>query len=116
MTIDTPCIGICSTVYGDDICRGCQRTFQEVIDWNGLDLSQRQVIWDRLNFQAQKTLKTLSGQVKILDPQKFSEALVKYHVIQTPKHSEDFLIFLLLKKVGGEISDGSEIGLEINGS
>ncbi len=120
MTIDTPCIGLCSTVYGDDICRGCQRTFQEVIDWNGLGLLERQMIWDRLNSQAQedlnnlKSFKNLSGQVRVIDEQKFAEALIKYHVIQTPKHSQAFLILLLLRQAAGEISDGSEIGLEIN--
>ncbi len=32
---DSPCIGICSsTNLGDEICIGCKRTAQEVIDWN----------------------------------------------------------------------------------
>jgi len=32
---DSPCVGICSTSnVGDDICIGCNRTAQEVIDWN----------------------------------------------------------------------------------
>lgn len=32
---DSPCIGICSsTNLGDEICIGCGRTAQEVIDWN----------------------------------------------------------------------------------
>ncbi len=32
---DSPCVGICSTTnVGDDICIGCKRTAQEVIDWN----------------------------------------------------------------------------------
>ncbi|KAA0952431.1 DUF1289 domain-containing protein, partial [Pseudomonas sp. ANT_H14] len=24
-TIKTPCVGLCSTVYGDLVCRGCNR-------------------------------------------------------------------------------------------
>ncbi len=32
---DSPCIGVCSTTnVGDDICRGCGRTADEVIYWN----------------------------------------------------------------------------------
>lgn len=32
---DSPCIGICSsTNLGDDVCVGCGRTAQEVIEWN----------------------------------------------------------------------------------
>ena len=30
----TPCLGICSTTYGDDVCKGCKRFVHEVISWN----------------------------------------------------------------------------------
>jgi len=44
----TPCVGICSTVYGDEICIGCMRTYKEVINWNvGLDEDEKQSIIDR---------------------------------------------------------------------
>lgn len=33
---ESPCIGFCSTVYGDDVCRGCNRYFEEVIHWEKL--------------------------------------------------------------------------------
>jgi predicted Fe-S protein YdhL (DUF1289 family) len=49
LKIDTPCIGICSTVYGDKICRGCKRQFKEVIEWNGYDSEQKQEIYARLD-------------------------------------------------------------------
>jgi hypothetical protein len=32
-TIKTPCVGLCSTVYGDLVCRGCKRFHHEVINW-----------------------------------------------------------------------------------
>jgi predicted Fe-S protein YdhL (DUF1289 family) len=32
-TPDTPCIAICSTSQGDDICKGCGRSFEEVQLW-----------------------------------------------------------------------------------
>ncbi|MBP8147960.1 MAG: DUF3717 domain-containing protein, partial [Acidovorax sp.] len=32
-TPDTPCIAICSTSQGDDLCKGCGRTFDEVQHW-----------------------------------------------------------------------------------
>ncbi|MCF8976542.1 DUF1289 domain-containing protein, partial [Pseudomonas edaphica] len=28
--IKTPCVGLCSTVYGDLVCRGCKRFHHEV--------------------------------------------------------------------------------------
>lgn len=35
-TPDAPCIAICSTSQGDDICKGCGRTFDEVQHWPGM--------------------------------------------------------------------------------
>ncbi|MFA7287133.1 MAG: DUF1289 domain-containing protein [Patescibacteria group bacterium] len=31
---NTPCIGKCSHNVGDDLCKGCKRTIEEVCDWN----------------------------------------------------------------------------------
>jgi predicted Fe-S protein YdhL (DUF1289 family) len=46
---DSPCIGICSsTNVGDEICIGCGRTAQEVIDWNTYSDTQKIAINQRL--------------------------------------------------------------------
>lgn len=47
--IPTPCVGICSTTYGDTVCRGCRRYLHEVIEWNCFDDSQKRLIWQRLD-------------------------------------------------------------------
>ena len=44
----TPCVGICSTTYGDLVCRGCKRFSHEIVQWNGYDKDQQGLIWDRL--------------------------------------------------------------------
>ncbi len=44
----TPCVGICSTTYGDLVCRGCKRFAHEIVQWNGFDPAQRQTVWGRL--------------------------------------------------------------------
>lgn len=44
----TPCIGICSTTYGDLVCRGCKRFAHEIVAWNGFAEAQRDVVWARL--------------------------------------------------------------------
>jgi predicted Fe-S protein YdhL (DUF1289 family) len=47
---DSPCIGICSTTnVGDDVCRGCGRTAEEVIHWNQLTDLEKIAINKRLN-------------------------------------------------------------------
>src|SRR4051794_3981548 len=44
----TPCIGICSTTYGDLVCRGCKRFAHEIVSWNGYAQTQRDRVWERL--------------------------------------------------------------------
>jgi uncharacterized protein len=47
--IGTPCIGVCSTTsFGDEICRGCHRTFDEVRLWNTFTDEQKIVVNKRL--------------------------------------------------------------------
>ena len=45
----SPCIGICSTTYGDLVCRGCNRFAHEIVGWNGYDDRQRALVWQRLH-------------------------------------------------------------------
>jgi uncharacterized protein len=44
----TPCVGTCSTTYGDLVCRGCKRFAHEIVQWNGFDTDQRRLVWERL--------------------------------------------------------------------
>ncbi|MES2818167.1 MAG: DUF1289 domain-containing protein [Pseudomonadota bacterium] len=46
--IKTPCVGLCSTVYGDLVCRGCKRFHHEVIDWNRYGDEEKHAVWRRL--------------------------------------------------------------------
>jgi uncharacterized protein len=45
---DTPCIAICSTSQGDDICKGCGRTFDEVQHWTELSPGEKRRTWRRI--------------------------------------------------------------------
>lgn len=45
---DSPCAGYCSTSHGDEICKGCGRTFDEVINWIIYDDAEKDAIWARL--------------------------------------------------------------------
>lgn len=48
----TPCVGICSTVQGDNTCKGCGLRFEEVRDWTSLTPVQKRQIWRRLQSEA----------------------------------------------------------------
>jgi predicted Fe-S protein YdhL (DUF1289 family) len=50
-TPDTPCIAICSTSQGDDLCKGCGRTFDEVRRWSGMTPAEKRRVWHRITVQ-----------------------------------------------------------------
>ena len=48
---DTPCIAICSTSQGDDECKGCGRSFEEVQLWPEMTPAQKRATWRRITLQ-----------------------------------------------------------------
>lgn len=54
--VPTPCVGICSTTYGDTVCRGCRRYLHEVIDWNRYGEAEKRLVWVRLDGLATQVL------------------------------------------------------------
>ncbi len=51
-TPDTPCIAICSTSQGDDICKGCGRTFDEVQLWPEMTPGEKRATWRRITMES----------------------------------------------------------------
>lgn len=47
-TPDTPCIAICSTSQGDNLCKGCGRTFDEVQHWPEMSPAAKRETWRRI--------------------------------------------------------------------
>ncbi|MDD0810923.1 DUF3717 domain-containing protein [Curvibacter sp. RS43] len=50
-TPDTPCIAICSTSQGDELCKGCGRTFSEVQHWPGMSPAEKRHTWRRITIE-----------------------------------------------------------------
>ena len=50
-TPDTPCIAICSTSQGDECCKGCGRTFDEVQHWPAMGAVEKRAIWRRITLE-----------------------------------------------------------------
>ncbi len=51
-TPDTPCIAICSTSQGDELCKGCGRFFNEVQLWPGMRPVEKRQTWRRITLQS----------------------------------------------------------------
>jgi len=63
-------VGICSTTYGDLVCRGCKRFAHEIDQWNGYADGQRLLVWERLYKLREGAL---LAHVRILDPSRLGE-------------------------------------------
>ncbi|CAN5751269.1 hypothetical protein BH11PSE8_BH11PSE8_38800 [soil metagenome] len=50
-TPDAPCIAICSTSQGDDICKGCGRSFDEVQHWPVMTPAEKRGTWRRITME-----------------------------------------------------------------
>ena len=50
-TPDTPCIAICSTSQGDELCKGCGRTFGEVQHWPAMSPAEKRSTWRRITME-----------------------------------------------------------------
>ena len=90
----TPCVGICSTTYGDLVCRGCKRFAHEIDQWNGYQDEQRQLVWMRLyrlregsvrslvSIQDRQVLRARAEELRVPDLEEMSDDNVAYEVIR----------------------------------
>jgi predicted Fe-S protein YdhL (DUF1289 family) len=50
-TPDAPCIAICSTSQGDEVCKGCGRSFTEVQNWPVMTPAEKRHTWRRITME-----------------------------------------------------------------
>ncbi|MQU65224.1 DUF1289 domain-containing protein [Pseudomonas sp. FSL R10-1350] len=84
-TIKTPCIGLCSTVYGDLVCRGCKRFHHEVIHWNGYNEDEKRAVWLRLE---QLLVQVMAAKVEVFDPPALRNQMITRKIRFVEKQSE----------------------------
>ena len=106
-TIKTPCIGICSTVFGDEVCRGCKRFVHEVIDWNTYSSEQKLLVKDRLD---RFTTQVLTGKIFVVDTELFKQSISIAEI--DSEQSEAMQIISLLRKASKQIKVFKDHGLQ----
>jgi predicted Fe-S protein YdhL (DUF1289 family) len=84
-TIKTPCVGLCSTVYGDLVCRGCKRFHHEVIHWNGYDEAAKRAVWLRLE---KLLVQVMTAKLEVFDAGKLRQQLEQRKIRFVPHQSE----------------------------
>ncbi|HIE48651.1 MAG TPA: DUF1289 domain-containing protein [Gammaproteobacteria bacterium] len=107
-SVKTPCIGVCSTVFGDEVCRGCKRFQNEVIEWNSYNNSQKEAVLTRL-----ETLKTqiMQSKISIINKKRLQSKLdtldIKYAIEDKPF----CWVFDLLRQASQSISSLEDFGV-----
>ena len=99
-TLDTPCIGICSTVYGDNVCRGCKRFFDEIIVWNAKDNDEKQVVFNRLNDLIVEVTKDV---VTITDADLLKQSIKALKIRHREEQNPLCWAYYILREVGCDV-------------
>ena len=107
--IKTPCVGICSTTYGDEVCRGCKRFQHEVIQWNSYSDQQKEIVWKRLEALKVQIMKT---KFNIIDESKLKSSLDTYNINYYSAVDPFCWVFDLFKQASQSIKDFEEFGLK----
>ncbi|MGO2488189.1 hypothetical protein SAMN04490203_2824 [Pseudomonas taetrolens] len=109
-TVTTPCIGLCSTVFGDLICRGCKRFHHEIIQWNGYTDHEKVAILLRL-----ETLLTqvMTDKIIILDAALLREQLDARKIRYYPHQSAYCWAYQLIAKGAENIININAYGVDV---
>ena len=105
----TPCLGICSTTFGDEVCKGCKRFAHEIVSWTKYSLEEREIINDRIE---KFKIQILSDRFKIIDAEllalKLEEKAINFN------HSLEPItwIFDLFRAAGSQSFDLSSYGIK----
>ena len=91
----TPCIGICSTTYGDLVCRGCKRFAHEIVGWNSYDERQRQLVWQRLH---RLLTQSVLAHLRIVDEQRLRAVAEDAAVDDAPQLPVAVLAFQTMRR------------------
>ena len=106
----TPCVGICSTTYGDNVCRGCKRFSFEVINWNAFKPEEKESVWKRL-----EKLKSqiMDSRLKVFDPKKLKESTNHFQLKIKDDLNDLSKAFEVIKQVSESFNNLEEFGIEV---
>lgn len=110
-TIATPCIGICSSSMGDDVCRGCHRFAHEVVNWNAYPEEQRIAVFERLD---SLLIQILTHKIQLVDINLLKSKLKATPIVFREYSDPHCWVYALLKKTRGEDLNTAEWGFRLS--
>ena len=106
----TPCIGICSTTFGDDVCKGCKRFSHEITNWGKFSTDERAVVNSRLE-QFKTTI--LEEKFSISDSELFESKMNEFSINFNSSLEPITWIFALLRASSNKDLNVNDFGIEI---
>ena len=106
----TPCIGICSTTFGDDVCKGCKRFSHEITNWGKFSTDERAVVNSRLE-QFKTTI--LEEKFSISDSELFESKMNEFSINFNTSLEPITWIFDLLRASSNKDLNVNDFGVEI---
>ena len=106
----TPCIGICSTTFGDDVCKGCKRFSYEITNWGKFSDEERAVVNSRLE---QFKVNILEEKFTITDSNLFESKMNEFSINFNSSLEPLTWIFDLLRASSNNDLILSDFGIEI---
>ena len=106
----TPCIGICSTTFGDDVCKGCKRFSHEISNWGKFSTDERAVVNSRLE-QFKTTI--LEEKFTISDSELFESKMNEFSINFNSSLEPITWIFDLLRASSNKDLNVNDFGVEI---
>lgn len=82
--IKTPCVGLCSTVYCDLVCRGCKRFHHEVVNWNLYGEEEKRAVWKRLEVLL---VQVMVAKLEVFDAPRLRAQLEQRQIRFVPEQS-----------------------------
>lgn len=109
-SVKTPCIGVCSTVFGDEVCRGCKRFQHEIIKWNAYDDIEKRSVLNRLELLK---VQIMHSKVLITDEGLLRSKLQEYKVKFDGDSNSLCWVFDLLRSGSQSITDPGDFGFDL---
>ena len=104
----TPCLGICSTTFGDEVCKGCKRFSHEVVSWTKYTLEEREIVNDRLE---KFKMQILKDRFEIIDKKLFAKRLEDKAISFNHSLNPLTWIFDLFRAAGSQSFDLNNYGI-----
>ena len=109
-SFDTPCVGICSTVYGDEVCLGCGRFYNEIIDWNSYHADQKGSVFKRLEAII---IAATEDKLSVVDKDLLAEQLERLNIRHNKAENPLCWAYHLLRRGHYRITEIDKYGIKI---